>query len=340
MTIRPTKEIKTAAKQALSNNWLSAVCVTIIVLVISYASQLINALVGFIVNFIASISTFIGLGSFGSFFVTDFFDIVTKPYVFNEAFSGLGISTAIALGLIATTTSVLMFLFTLFVSANFSVGTAKYYLNLVCSDNAKISDIFFSFKNCPLKCTWASLLVNIKIFLWGLLGFVPFCIVLACLGHFDLSMYPAYVEAILWFCLIELFGIMFVLVFYATYRYSLVYFVLAQNPTLTVRETVKVAVQTIKGYKMRRFILDLSFIGWYLLCSLALILTFGIGGIIGTLFLTPYVCACRAVQFCDITGIPTVRHDFVKVPYQVYQENPNDISYNSDSSHADNENNE
>lgn len=104
---------------------------------------------------------------------------------------------------------------------------------------------------------------------------------------------------------------------YVSYKYCLAFYVLAKDPSLGVRQTVKLAVQTIKGYKRKRFLLDLSFIGWFLLLIPVSLVTCGVGLYIGILFLAPYVYAAQAVQFCDITGIVTVRHD-LENPYEAY----------------------
>ncbi len=50
-------------------------------------------------------------------------------------------------------------------------------------------------------------------------------------------------------------------------------YILAENPEKPLIECIKKSVEIMKGYKMNFFILQLSFIGWLILC----VLTFGIG---------------------------------------------------------------
>jgi uncharacterized membrane protein len=57
-------------------------------------------------------------------------------------------------------------------------------------------------------------------------------------------------------------------------------YILADNPRIDYRRAVELSNQMTMGYKLDIFILDLSFIGWYLLGALA----FGIG----ILFVRPY----------------------------------------------------
>ena len=64
------------------------------------------------------------------------------------------------------------------------------------------------------------------------------------------------------------------------YAYSMVPFILAENPNLSPRQVIDISCRMTKGYKFRVFLTQLSFIGWYLLGALC----FGVG----TLFVMPY----------------------------------------------------
>ena len=65
--------------------------------------------------------------------------------------------------------------------------------------------------------------------------------------------------------------------------YMQVGYLMAENPYLTTRRAMELSKQMMDGEKWNTFVLQLSFIGWYLLCKI----TFGIGFI----FLEPYVQA-------------------------------------------------
>lgn len=73
---------------------------------------------------------------------------------------------------------------------------------------------------------------------------------------------------------------------YWTYCYAMVPYLLAENPYLTTTRAMELSKQMMYGEKVRLFVLELSFIGWYLLCAL----TLGIG----LFFLTPYTQATFA----------------------------------------------
>lgn len=64
------------------------------------------------------------------------------------------------------------------------------------------------------------------------------------------------------------------------YQYRMIPYILAEDPELTFTDAKELSTMMTNGQKGEIFILDLSFIGWYLLGSLF----FGIGGI----FVKPY----------------------------------------------------
>lgn len=64
------------------------------------------------------------------------------------------------------------------------------------------------------------------------------------------------------------------------YAYRMVPYILADNPNIGVKKAISLSNEMTKGHKFDIFVLDLSFIGWYLLGALALF--------IGILFVMPY----------------------------------------------------
>src|SRR5574344_1146669 len=77
-----------------------------------------------------------------------------------------------------------------------------------------------------------------------------------------------------------------------SYSYSLTSYILKDNPDLKYDGAINESMRMMQGHKMEMFLLDLSFIGWYILC----ILTFGIG----FLFLIPYWYTARAHFYEDL----------------------------------------
>ena len=70
------------------------------------------------------------------------------------------------------------------------------------------------------------------------------------------------------------------------------------DPNMTAREAINASKELMDGHKGELFWLELTFIGWILLCALT-------GGI-GTFFLAPYQNAAYAAFYRDITHPNTV----------------------------------
>ena len=55
-----------------------------------------------------------------------------------------------------------------------------------------------------------------------------------------------------------------------SYAYSMAYYIKADNPAYTATEAIEVSQRMMRGHKFELFILDLSFIGWYIVGILCL----------------------------------------------------------------------
>ena len=81
----------------------------------------------------------------------------------------------------------------------------------------------------------------------------------------------------------------------AAYRYSMTYYILAENPELSASEAIDRSKELMDGNKYRLFCLGFSFFGWIILS----VITLGIGSI----FLNPYMQAANAAFYRDITEV-------------------------------------
>ncbi len=88
-----------------------------------------------------------------------------------------------------------------------------------------------------------------------------------------------------------------------TYEYRLVPYILSEDSNLTSSEVITMSREMTHGHKMDMFILDLSFIGWYLLGALL----FGIG----VLFVDPYVEATNARLYNILSGNDHDEHEYI-----------------------------
>lgn len=139
------------------------------------------------------------------------------------------------------------------------MGYAKYLLDQYDGQEGTVKDLFSMFDYFKAGFLQA-LLRSLFVFLWSLLLVIP--------------------------------GIIKGL------SYSMTPFILAENPNMTAREAINASKELMDGHKGELFWLELTFIGWILLCALT-------GGI-GTFFLAPYQNAAYAAFYRDITRPNTV----------------------------------
>lgn len=78
----------------------------------------------------------------------------------------------------------------------------------------------------------------------------------------------------------------------ASYSYAMTPFLMAENPDLRPNEAISLSKDMMNGHKGELFALDLSFIGWAILCILTLN--------IGRLWLNPYQNAAYAAFYREL----------------------------------------
>lgn len=136
------------------------------------------------------------------------------------------------------------------------VGYCQFNLDLVDQKKEpQVNTLVHYFRNWKTTVA-AKLLETLYVFLWSLLFVIP--------------------------------GIM------AGYSYAMTGYILAEHPDLTASEAIEQSKQMMYGNRWRLFCLQLSFIGWDILCAL----TLGIGN----LWLTPYKQAAEAAFYREISG--------------------------------------
>ena len=157
------------------------------------------------------------------------------------------------------------------VSPALTIGSAMMCLRLIRARNADISDLFKGFR-IILKAFGAAFMVGLFTLLWSLLLFIP--------------------------------GII------AAYRYSQVFYILADHPEMGIFDAIRLSKAMMAGAKFKLFCMQFSFIGWSLLSVLTLY--------IGMLWLVPYVSVSTSAFYEDVSR----RYYFMTQPVQP-QYNPN-----------------
>jgi len=143
--------------------------------------------------------------------------------------------------------SILGILYTIFIGNVIVVGKNGYFIKNH-DENPELGEIFKGFKGNYLNVVKIMFLMDLKTLLWLLLFIIP--------------------------------G------FVKSYEYSMIPYLLAENPNLSASQAFSLSKQMTTGQKMDLFVLDLSFLGWIILglicCG------------IGILFVLPYPEATRA----------------------------------------------
>jgi len=150
--------------------------------------------------------------------------------------------------------TILGFAFRIFLGAPLEVGASKYFINSTQYD-FDLNLLGYSFS----KSRYWDIVVTM---LWR--GFMLF----------------------LWFLLLIIPGII------KSYAYRMVPYILADNPNIGYKRALEVSSRMTDGEKFRIFVLDLSFLGWYILGMLA----FGIG----VIFVWPYQYATNAELYIEL----------------------------------------
>ena len=169
------------------------------------------------------------------------------------------------------------------------LGYAKFNLKLIDREDAVFSDLFSQFGRLG-NGFGMNFFMGLFTFLWTLLFIIP--------------------------------GII------KRYSYAMTPYILAENPGMKARDAITESKQIMMGNKVRLFCLEISFIGWDILCMLPAIIAGGavsanvlmgvktiatpshliwlilcvIWVIIGSLFLYPYQEAAHAAFYREISG--------------------------------------
>lgn len=160
---------------------------------------------------------------------------------------------ALVLNGVVMVSSIIGALFGIFVTNAITVGVCGYFIKNTDSTPA-FSEAFAGFKVKYGRNIGTLLLAGIKLVLWTILFIIP--------------------------------GII------KSFEYTIIPYILADEPEISSKEAFKKAKQMMKGNKWRLFKLDFSFIGWLILC----ILTLGLG----TFFLIPYINAATAEFYVEL----------------------------------------
>ena len=142
----------------------------------------------------------------------------------------------------------------------FEFGIAAFYLSVIRAGDIQFTTLFSSSFEGFAKKLGTMWLQILYIFLWSLLFWIPGLI--------------------------------------KSYSYAMTEYILLDNPELTANEAITKSREMMDGYKWKLFVLELSFIGWRILCMIPVL-----GTVLSLLYVNPYVTATRAQFYEELKAI-------------------------------------
>ncbi|MDD7279308.1 MAG: DUF975 family protein [Oscillospiraceae bacterium] len=245
--------------------------------------------------------------------------------IFEDAFGGIDtsdmdslVSTVLGVMIVAFLIAfVVKFIYDLLFANPLTVGHNRFYLDARMG-NAQVGNVFSQLSSGKYGNTVKTMfLYDLKLWLWGLFTVIPviyfgvsFVNTISSAGNMSgsyddiysiiMQLLGSFMLALLLYCICIIPQII------KRLSYTMVPYLLAENPQMSQKRAFEISVNTMKGEKAHYFGLQLSFIGWYILAGLAGGIVGQFAGeslgsivtIIGLVFLYPYVFATYAEFYC------------------------------------------
>ena len=239
-------EAKALAKQAMRTTYPHPMLVTLVyVLLASVLTNLVSSLV---------------TNPFGAFYLY----VLDRSYDIEDLIHALLIPRTVAAFL------VVQLLITVY-QWIMSFGYTSYALRMARNEQPGFQNLLDGFRTIG-RAFLVYLLIYIFTTLWSLLFLVPAFIVM---------LVSALGGPMLMFLALLLVIAAAILSVIVTYRYRLAVYFLLDNPEMGALAAITESKRAMVGWKGELFIQDLSFLGWWLLLSLASLLAFSLGSIFG-----------------------------------------------------------
>ena len=144
---------------------------------------------------------------------------------------------------------ILSLLIKLFIAYPLTIGKNNYFMG-IREEEKPVKTLLFVYKSGKLKSSiFTMFMMELFTYLWSLLFVIP--------------------------------GIV------KSYEYRMIPYILSENPTISRKRAFEISKQMMNGNKWETFVLDLSFLGWYLLSICTL-------GLLSIFYVNPYVESTNA----------------------------------------------
>lgn len=251
--------LKKNAKLALKKNWGGAILIFLIVFGVAIMLSILQQVV-------------ITVFADGAVIDKTVFDFLIDPS--KGAPDAMIIQNMAVEWIIIGVFSVLSLLFV----APLSLGEMRWFLKLIHGERIQVAEVFHFFESGRNfgRTVWYHINIYVRTFLWGIPifavpgGILGVSVYFLSTGGEEAQRSSAAIAS----AGIFLAAILMILasIFYAACvnRYALASYLLAESDEITVRKAIRDSVKYTKGFRFSLLWFELSYIGWFLLCVLAL----------------------------------------------------------------------
>lgn len=218
-------------------------------------------------------------------------------HIFSQLFSGgapinVNVDTQVDKSVLASILPFLIFAYGLLLTGAFTYGIVNLFLNLIRNSNGQVEDVFAGFKNYG-RTFVINLLLTIFKFLWSLLWFIPYiaAVIIVAIPMFSGEKSTGSIFGGIAIIVLLTLIISITLTIFLN-RYALAYYIAHDDRDISASDAIKKSIQLMKGNKIRLFLLQLSFIGWFILGTILLL--------IPLLWATAYLNAATAAFYENI----------------------------------------
>lgn len=211
-------------------------------------------------------------------------DVVgAMEYLFTDSF----VAAFLVIGVIVAAISLI---YVIFIGAPITVGYNRFNLELYNKrQEMTLRPLLYAFQNCYRKVVGVFLLEGLILGGIGMAGSFVFGLLVG----FAVALGNAFVLAFSLLIGYTVLTLTVITVIVKAYGYAMTGYLLVDGKTSSVRETLAMSQQMMKGHKWRLFCLQISFIGWVLL---AIVFTLGLGLIV----VVAYACAAEAAFYREL----------------------------------------
>lgn len=192
----------------------------------------------------------------------------------------------------------------IFVAAPLKVGLKHFMLRSADMDN-NLDNLLYPFRNNYKNIVWVTFVKNLYIMLWSLLGVAPILIGFWKLGLAERlaelipmvqndSVSAAMALSAISSGFLILTAVFMIPAYIKELQYSLVEYILAENPDMPRAKAIGKSKEMMVGNKWAYVKLAISFFGWYVLANTACC--------IGNFLLAPYIEQTFAQMYLEISG--------------------------------------